>query len=85
MESIILKEKKGTLSQALKKVNQDHEPILFVPEENEASGVLIAYDDFKSMEEISYLLRSPKNAKRLIQSIMEIEKGNYQKHPLIED
>jgi len=37
--------------------------------------VMMSLDDFKALEETSYLLRSPKNARRLLESIASLEAG----------
>lgn len=37
--------------------------------------VLMSLEDYESLEETAYLLRSPANAKRLIASIEAAEKG----------
>lgn len=34
---------------------------------------MISLEDFKALEETAYLLRSPKNAKRLLESIAQLE------------
>jgi antitoxin YefM len=44
---------------------------------------LISLDDFGSYEETAYLLRSPKNAKRLLRSIAELERGGGKVRKLI--
>jgi antitoxin YefM len=36
---------------------------------------MLSLEDFNSMEETAYLLRSPKNAKRLLEAIIELERG----------
>ncbi|HEX5544643.1 MAG TPA: type II toxin-antitoxin system Phd/YefM family antitoxin [Nitrospira sp.] len=37
--------------------------------------VMMSLDDFKALEDTSYLLRSPKNAQRLLESIAALESG----------
>jgi antitoxin YefM len=34
---------------------------------------MISLDDYQALEETAYLLRSPKNARRLLESIAELE------------
>jgi antitoxin YefM len=36
---------------------------------------MIALDDFESLTETAYLLRSPRNTRRLLDSIKELEEG----------
>jgi antitoxin YefM len=58
----------------MKRVCEDHEPII-ITRQKEDSVVMISLDDFKSLEETSYLLRVAKNARRLLESLAEFEKG----------
>jgi len=46
--------------------------------------VLVSQADWDSMEETLYLLQSPANAKRLLESIAQLEAGNGEEHELIE-
>jgi antitoxin YefM len=34
---------------------------------------MLSLDDYEALEETTYLLRSPKNAKRLLESVAELE------------
>jgi len=36
---------------------------------------MLSLEDYQSLEEISYLLRSPQNARRLLNSINELDAG----------
>jgi len=36
---------------------------------------MISLDDYEALEETSYLLRSPRNARRLLESLAELEAG----------
>ena len=36
---------------------------------------MMSLEDFNAMEETAYLLRAPKNAQRLLESIPSLEKG----------
>jgi antitoxin YefM len=36
---------------------------------------MMSLDDYEALEETAYLLRSPKNARRLLESIAELEAG----------
>jgi len=39
-------------------------------------------DEYNSIQETAYLLRSPANAERLLESIADMRKGNVAPHPL---
>ena len=36
---------------------------------------MMSLEDFKALEETAYLLRAPKNAKRLLEAISSLESG----------
>ena len=58
----------------MNRVCDDHEPII-ITRNGQQAVVMMSLDDYKSLEETSYLLRSPKNAKRLLESIAALEAG----------
>ena len=60
------------LAKTMNRVCSDHEPII-ITRNNEPSVVMISLEDFNALEETAYLLRSPKNAKRLLESIAQLE------------
>ena len=68
----------------LDKVLRDHSP-LFVKRANGEDVVVLSKSDYDSMQETFYLLRSPKNATRLLKGIEEFEKGQGQERELIKE
>jgi len=56
------------------KVCQDHDPVIITRNRDQAV-VMMSLEDYSSLEETAYLMRSPANARRLLESISEIEKG----------
>lgn len=63
-----------TLAQKMDQVCDDHTPII-VTRQNNRSVVMLSLEDYQALEETAYLLRSPQNAKRLMESILELENG----------
>ncbi len=53
----------------------DRDPVI-ITRKRDQSVVMISLEDYESLEETAYLLRSPANAKRLIESITDAERGN---------
>jgi antitoxin YefM len=74
MNAITYTEARETLAETIRRVCQDHDPII-ITRKREDSVVMIALDDFESLTETAYLLRSPRNTRRLLDSIKEIEEG----------
>lgn len=74
MNSVTYSAARATLANTMNRVCDEHEPII-ITRSGQQAVVMMSLDDFKSLEETSYLLRSPKNAKRLLQSIADLETG----------
>lgn len=63
------------LAATLDRVTEDHEPVVITRDRGKPAAVLISLEDFASYEETAYLLKSPRNAERLLASIKELEAG----------
>ena len=74
MTTITYSAARAGLAQAMKKVCKDHEPVIITRQKKE-SVVMMSLEDFTALEETAYLLRVPKNARRLLESIAELEQG----------
>lgn len=74
MDAITYTTARANLADTMNRVCEDHEPII-ITRNSEQAVVMIALDDFNALEETSYLLRSPKNARRLLESISRLETG----------
>ncbi|MEO8887039.1 MAG: type II toxin-antitoxin system prevent-host-death family antitoxin [Mucilaginibacter sp.] len=72
------------LKSYLDKVRDSHTPLIVTSAGNE-DVVVISKSDYESMEETFYLLKSPKNATRLLKSIEDHENGKGQERKLIEE
>jgi antitoxin YefM len=57
----------------MESVCKDHAPII-VTRKTTDSVVIMSLEDYEALEETAYLLRSPKNTRRLIESIAQLEK-----------
>ena len=68
MDAISYTAARQNLAKTMNRVCSDHEPII-ITRNNEPSVVMISLEDFNALEETAYLHRSPKNAKRLLESI----------------
>jgi len=83
MNAMTYTEARETLAATIRRVCRDHVPVI-ITRKREDSVVMMAQEDYDSLTESAYLLRSPKNAKRLLDSIRELESGKGQKRQLIE-
>jgi antitoxin YefM len=57
---------------------------LIVTRQNARPVVMISLEEFRGMEETMHLLRSPANAERLMQSIAELDAGNFVEGDILE-
>ncbi len=65
--SISASEARRRLFPLLEQVNTDHEPVRITSKAGDA--VLMSADDYDSWQETVYLLRSPENARRLMEAV----------------
>jgi antitoxin YefM len=56
------------------KVCDDHAPVI-ITRKAARPVIMMSLDDYEALEETAYLLRSPKNARRLLESIVQLEAG----------
>jgi antitoxin YefM len=63
------------LAAAIDRVNADHEPLIITRDKGKPMAVLMSLEDYASYEETRHLLRSAKNAQRLLESIDELDRG----------
>ncbi len=67
----------------MSKVCDDHSPVV-ITRKTAQPVVMISLEDYAALEETAYLLRSPKNARRLLESIAELESGKGTEQELAE-
>jgi antitoxin YefM len=67
----------------MEKVCDDHTPIV-ITRKSARSVVMMSLEDYQALEETAYLLRSPRNARRLLESIAELEASAGTEKELIE-
>jgi antitoxin YefM len=75
MNAISYSAARANLAETIDKVCDDHNPVI-ITKKRSASVVMMSLEDYEAMEETAYLLRNPANAKRLLQSMEEADKGN---------
>ncbi|MDN3699239.1 type II toxin-antitoxin system prevent-host-death family antitoxin [Vibrio genomosp. F6] len=83
MDAISYTAARANLASTMHKVCNDHAPVI-ITRKSEEPVVMISLEDYKAMEETTYLLRSPANARNLLDSISELESGKGEVRELIE-
>lgn len=74
MEAITYTTARQNLAKTMDKVCRDRAPVI-VTRKTSDSVVIMSLEDFEALEETAYLLRSPRNASRLMESIAQLECG----------
>ena len=74
MDTISYTTARAHLAATMTRVCQDHEPLI-ITRSNAPSVVMLSLDHFNALAETAYLLRTPKNATRLLASIAQLESG----------
>lgn len=83
MRAVSYSEARANLKAMIDKVVADRAPIAITRQRGEGA-VLISEGEWASIEETLYLLRSPRNAERLLEAIRGLEAGEGEEHELIE-
>jgi antitoxin YefM len=83
MDAISYTVARASLAKTMEKVCNDHDPVI-ITRKRESPVVMISLEDYQAMEETTYLLRSPSNARNLLESIAELEAGKGVERELVE-
>lgn len=81
IKSITYSAARENLANTMSKVCEEHEPVMITRKRDQAV-IMLSLEDYESLKETSYLLRSPANARRLAESIEEFKKGEGIEKPL---
>lgn len=82
MKAITYTAVRKNLAETIKKVCEDHDPVIITRKNNNAV-VMISLEDYEALNETAYLLQSPKNTTRLLESIKELESGKGKERELV--
>ena len=74
MKAITYTAAREKLADTMQRVCEDHAPVIITRRRDQAV-VMIALEDYESMEETAYLLRSPRNARRLREAVKQLRDG----------
>ena len=74
MDAITYTTARAQLASNMNRVCQNHEPLI-ITRNSQQSVVMLSLEDYQALEETAYLLRSPNNAKRLMDAVIELNAG----------
>lgn len=74
MEIMTYTEARSKFAETMDRVCDDHTPIA-ITRQNKRPVVVMSLEDYNALEETLYLLRSPKNAQRLLKAVQDVEEG----------
>ncbi len=74
MDAITYTAARANLARTMARVCEDHDPII-ITRNSEQAVVMLSLEDYSALTETAYLLRSPANARRLLESVAELEQG----------
>ena len=66
---------RAELATTLDQVVANHSPVM-ITRQNGTHAVVMSLEDSAAYEETAYLLRSPKNRNRLLESLQQLNSGN---------
>jgi antitoxin YefM len=67
----------------MEQVCEDHSPMI-ITRNKARSVVMMSLEDYEALQETAYLLRAPRNARRLLESVAELDRDGGQERELIE-
>jgi len=83
MNAISYTAARANLANTMASVCNDHAPVI-ITRKSEDPVVMMSLEDYNAMQETNYLLRSPANARNLLESIAELEAGKGTERGLLE-
>lgn len=74
MKSISYTSARSNFAKTMDQVCSDHAPIA-ITRKGQGAVVMMSMEDYQALEETAYLLISPKNLKRLVPAIAQLDRG----------
>jgi len=75
MHTLTYSAARAHLSETMDQVVNNREAVIITRSKREPV-VMLSLEDYQSMQETAYLLRNPHNARRLLESIAQLEAGH---------
>jgi antitoxin YefM len=83
MKTMSYTESRARYAEVLDGVTNDREEVV-ITRAGHDPVVIVSLDDYESLRETAYLMRSPANARRLLDAMERLESGSGEVHDLIE-
>lgn len=83
MKTMNYTDSRAHYAEILDAVTNDREEIVITRAGHEPV-VIVSLEDYQSLRETAYLMRSPANARRLLDAMERLEAGRGERHDLIE-
>lgn len=83
MKTMSYTESRARYAEVLDSVVDDREEVVITRAGHE-SVVIVSLADFESLRETAYLMRSPANARRLLDAMERLESGDGEAHDLVD-
>jgi antitoxin YefM len=84
MSTISYTAARENLAATMDQVCDDHEPVV-ITRQQQRSVVILSLEDYKALEETSYLLRSRVNARRLLAATKQLDSGKGKSRKIVLD
>jgi len=82
MQAVSFSELRKDMKHIMDMTRERHEPTIIT--RKHGNMVLMSLDDYNALEETAYILSNPKNAQRVLASLIELRSGKGKEHKLIE-
>lgn len=83
MDAISYTAARTKLAKTMERVCEDHSPVI-ITRNKAQSVVMMSLEDYEALQQTAYLLRAPRNARRLLESVVELEQGGGKERDLSE-
>ena len=83
MKTMSYTESRARYAEVLDGVINDREEVI-ITRAGHDPVVIVSLDDYESLRETAYLMRSPENARRLLDAMERLEAGRGEAHDLIQ-
>lgn len=81
MKTMSYTESRARYAEVLDSVVDDRQEVVITRAGHEPV-VIVSLEDYESLRETAYLMRSPANARRLLDAMERLEDGSGEEHPL---